>query len=69
MSLKFLLLVFMKDVRAEDMEALLDFVYLGVASIPQVNLASLLKTAEGLQVSNINFFRYIRSYHFKYLLD
>ena len=34
------------------MEALLDFVYHGVVHIPQDNLTSLLKTAEGLQVKN-----------------
>ncbi|MCL4122820.1 UNVERIFIED_CONTAM: hypothetical protein GTU68_012593, partial [Idotea baltica] len=42
-------IVFMKDVRSDDMEALLDFVYHGIVHIPQDNLSSLLKTAEGLQ--------------------
>lgn len=41
----------MKDVRSDDMEALLDFVYHGIVHIPQDNLSSLLKTAEGLQVN------------------
>ena len=40
----------MKDVRNEDMESLLDFMYRGVVHIPQDSLSGLLKTAEGLQV-------------------
>lgn len=43
-------LVYMKDVRSEDMEALLDFMYRGVVHLPQESLTGLLKTAEGLQV-------------------
>lgn len=42
--------VYMKDVRSEDMEALLDFMYRGVVHLPQESLTGLLKTAEGLQV-------------------
>lgn len=42
--------VYMKDVKSEDMEALLDFMYRGVVHIPQESLTGLLKTAEGLQV-------------------
>lgn len=44
------LAVYMKDVKSEDMEALLDFMYRGVVHIPQESLTGLLKTAEGLQV-------------------
>lgn len=45
--------VYMKDVRSEDMEALLDFMYRGVVHIPQEALSGLLKTAEGLQVMSM----------------
>ena len=44
-------IVFMKDVSGRDLEALLDFMYRGEVNVPQIHLASLIKTAEGLQVS------------------
>lgn len=47
--------MFMKDVKSEDMEALLDFMYRGVVHIPQESLSGLLKTAEGLQVRWFSF--------------
>ncbi|KAK7068673.1 hypothetical protein SK128_004705 [Halocaridina rubra] len=49
-------IVFMKDVRSEDMEALLDFMYRGVVHIPQESLSGLLKTAEGLQIRGLGLF-------------
>ncbi|XP_063608631.1 uncharacterized protein LOC134782875 [Penaeus indicus] len=49
-------IVYMKDVRSEDMEALLDFMYRGVVHIPQEALSGLLKTAEGLQIRGLGLF-------------
>ncbi|CAL4072572.1 unnamed protein product, partial [Meganyctiphanes norvegica] len=49
-------IVYLKDVHAEDMEALLDFMYCGVVHIPQENLSGLLKTAEGLQIRGLGLF-------------
>ncbi|KAK8737563.1 hypothetical protein OTU49_004538 [Cherax quadricarinatus] len=49
-------IVYMKDVRSEDMEALLDFMYRGVVHIPQESLSGLLKTAEGLQIRGLGLF-------------
>ncbi|CAL4166781.1 unnamed protein product, partial [Meganyctiphanes norvegica] len=49
-------IVFLKDVRCEDMEALLDFMYRGVVHIPKEALNSLLKTAEGLQIRGLGLF-------------
>ncbi|XP_063588562.1 protein bric-a-brac 1-like isoform X7 [Penaeus indicus] len=46
-------IVFMKDVSARDLEALLDFMYRGEVNVPHHNLASLIKTAEGLQVKGL----------------
>ena len=43
----------MKDVPARDLEALLDFMYRGEVDVTQENLASLMKTAEGLQVKGL----------------
>lgn len=43
----------MKDVTARDLEALLDFMYRGEVNVPHHNLASLIKTAEGLQVKGL----------------
>nr|WHW95061.1 Fru [Callinectes sapidus] len=49
-------IVYMKDVKSEDMEALLDFMYRGVVHIPQESLTGLLKTAEGLQIRGLGMF-------------
>ncbi|MCL4148405.1 UNVERIFIED_CONTAM: hypothetical protein GTU68_012161, partial [Idotea baltica] len=46
-------IVFMKDVSGRDLEALLDFMYRGEVNVPQTHLASLIKTAEGLQVKGL----------------
>ncbi|XP_050699434.1 zinc finger protein 865-like isoform X2 [Eriocheir sinensis] len=46
-------IVFMKDVSARDLEALLDFMYRGEVNVPHHHLASLIKTAEGLQVKGL----------------
>ncbi|XP_068232847.1 zinc finger and BTB domain-containing protein 24-like isoform X3 [Palaemon carinicauda] len=46
-------IVFMKDVSCKDMEALLDFMYKGEVHVPQSELGSLLRTAEGLQVKGL----------------
>ncbi|MPC29176.1 GDNF-inducible zinc finger protein 1-like [Portunus trituberculatus] len=46
-------IVFMKDVSTKDMEALLDFMYKGEVHVPQSELGSLLRTAEGLQVKGL----------------
>ncbi|KAK7072692.1 hypothetical protein SK128_002321 [Halocaridina rubra] len=46
-------IVFMKDVCTRDMEALLDFMYKGEVHVPQSELGSLLRTAEGLQVKGL----------------
>ena len=46
-------IVFMKDVSSDDIEALLDFMYHGEVSVPQASLASLIKTAEGLQIKGL----------------
>ncbi|RXG71395.1 Broad-complex core protein isoforms 1/2/3/4/5 [Armadillidium vulgare] len=46
-------IVFMKDVSGRDLEALLDFMYRGEVNVPQAHLASLIKTAEGLQVKGL----------------
>lgn len=46
-------IVYMRDVPAGDLEALLDFMYLGAVDVARENLASLMKTAEGLQVKGL----------------
>ena len=46
-------IVFMKDVTARDLEALLDFMYNGEVNVPQSSLGSLIKTAEGLQIKGL----------------
>ncbi|KAA0183427.1 hypothetical protein HAZT_HAZT002707 [Hyalella azteca] len=43
-------IVYLKDVPATDLEALLDFMYRGEVDVSRTNLASLMNTAEGLQV-------------------
>ncbi|XP_066982488.1 broad-complex core protein isoforms 1/2/3/4/5-like isoform X8 [Macrobrachium rosenbergii] len=46
-------IVYMKDVTARDLEALLDFMYNGEVNVPQSSLGSLIKTAEGLQIKGL----------------
>ena len=43
----------MKDVRSQDLEALLDYMYLGEVNVNQHDLASLLKTAECLRIKGL----------------
>lgn len=45
--------VFLKDVRYEEMKALLEFMYRGEVSVDQENLSSLLKVAEGLKIKGL----------------
>ena len=45
--------VFLKDVRYEEMKALLEFMYRGEVSVDQENLTSLLKVAEGLKIKGL----------------
>lgn len=46
-------IVYLKDVPARDLEALLDFMYRGEVDVAQTNLGSLMNTAEGLQVKGL----------------
>lgn len=52
----FIWAVFLKDVHCLDLEALLDFMYRGVVHIQKTALASLLRTAEGLQIRGLGLF-------------
>ncbi|XP_071546429.1 uncharacterized protein [Panulirus ornatus] len=45
--------VVLKDVRSQDMDALLDYMYLGEVNVNQNDLASLLKTAECLRIKGL----------------
>lgn len=45
--------IVLKDVRSQDMEALLDYMYLGEVNVNQNDLASLLKTAECLRIKGL----------------
>ena len=42
-----------QDVPKEDLEAILDYMYAGTVKVAHSNLASLLHTAEGLQVKGL----------------
>ena len=45
--------VFLKDVRYEEMKALLEFMYRGEVSVDQEHLSSLLKVAESLKIKGL----------------
>lgn len=45
--------IVLKDVRSQDMDALLDYMYLGEVNVNQNDLASLLKTAECLRIKGL----------------
>merc|ERR1711962_315166 len=45
--------VFLKDVRYDEMKALLEFMYRGEVSVDQENLSPLLKVAEGLKIKGL----------------
>ena len=45
--------VFLKDVRYEEMKALLEFMYRGEVSVDQQHLSSLLKVAESLKIKGL----------------
>ena len=47
-------IVFMRDVRGPDLEALLSFMYRGEINVHQQDLASFLKTAESLQIKGLS---------------
>ncbi|XP_066963300.1 protein abrupt-like isoform X1 [Macrobrachium rosenbergii] len=47
-------IIFMRDVRAGDMEALLSFMYRGEINVHQQDLASFLKTAECLHIKGLS---------------
>lgn len=47
-------IIFMRDVRAGDLEALLSFMYRGEINVHQQDLASFLKTAESLQIKGLS---------------
>lgn len=47
-------IVFMRDVRGPDLEALLAFMYRGEINVHQQDLASFLKTAESLQIKGLS---------------
>ncbi len=46
-------IVFLRDVRFDEMKALLEFMYRGEVSVDQENLSSLLKVAEGLKIKGL----------------
>merc|ERR1711892_739480 len=46
-------IVFLKDVRYDEMKALLEFMYRGEVSVDQENLSSLQKVAEGLKIKGL----------------
>jgi hypothetical protein len=46
-------IVFLRDVRYNEMKALLEFMYRGEVSVDQENLSSLLKVAEGLKIKGL----------------
>ncbi|XP_071531209.1 uncharacterized protein [Panulirus ornatus] len=47
-------IIFMRDVRAGDLEALLSFMYRGEINVHQHDLSSFLKTAESLQIKGLS---------------
>ncbi|RXG60293.1 Protein bric-a-brac 1 [Armadillidium vulgare] len=47
-------IIFMRDVRASDLDALLAFMYRGEINVHQQDLASFLKTAESLQIKGLS---------------
>ena len=47
-------IIFMRDVRAADLDALLAFMYRGEINVHQQDLASFLKTAESLQIKGLS---------------
>ncbi|KAG7173223.1 tramtrack-like 2, partial [Homarus americanus] len=46
-------ILYLKDVPKEDLEAILDYMYAGTVRVAHSGLASLLRTAEGLQVKGL----------------
>ena len=42
--------IVLKDIRYQELEALLDYMYVGEVNVPQQNLASLIKAAESLKI-------------------
>ncbi|MPC16887.1 Protein tramtrack, alpha isoform [Portunus trituberculatus] len=46
-------ILYLKDVPKEDLEAILDYMYAGTVKVAHSSLASLLHTAEGLQVKGL----------------
>lgn len=46
-------IVFLRDVRYDEMKALLEFMYRGEVSVDQESLSSLLKVAEGLKIKGL----------------
>ncbi|KAB7493989.1 Kelch repeat and BTB domain-containing protein 2 [Armadillidium nasatum] len=46
-------IIVLKDIKCEDLEALLDYMYLGEVNVRQADLASLIKAAECLRVKGL----------------
>ncbi|KAB7496583.1 Protein bric-a-brac 1, partial [Armadillidium nasatum] len=46
-------IVFLKDVKGQDMEALIEFIYKGEVSVSQTELGSLISTAENLKIKGL----------------
>ncbi|XP_042224507.1 longitudinals lacking protein, isoforms F/I/K/T-like isoform X4 [Homarus americanus] len=45
--------IVLKDIKSEDLEALLDYMYLGEVNVRQCDLASLIKAAENLRIKGL----------------
>ncbi|KAK7072073.1 hypothetical protein SK128_021103, partial [Halocaridina rubra] len=45
--------IVLKDIKSEDLEALLDYMYLGEVNVRQSDLASLIKAAENLRIKGL----------------
>ncbi|XP_071531903.1 uncharacterized protein [Panulirus ornatus] len=60
-------ILYLKDVPKEDLEAILDYMYAGTVRVAHSGLASLLHTAEGLQVKGLILSDHLRAHSSKIL--
>ena len=48
------MVIFLKDTSADDLSAVMEFIYKGSVKVPQHQLPSFIKTAEMLQIRGLN---------------